>query len=126
LLARVSIGKIMKLPDWTKPALVGAGVGAVVLAIFGFSWGGWMTDGSAQDLADKLSSEAVATALTPYCVLKAQSDPNQAAVMQELGAASAYKKQSIIRDSGWATPLGMDAPNTLLARSCRSVLEEAS
>jgi hypothetical protein len=29
---------IMNIPEWTKPALVGAGAGAIALAIVGFSW----------------------------------------------------------------------------------------
>lgn len=116
----------MQLPDWTKPALVGAGTGAVVLAIVGFSWGGWLTGASAQDLAATQSSEAVAAALTPYCILKAQSDPNRVAIMQELKAASSYQKQSVIREAGWATPLGQETPNTLLSRSCLTALEATS
>ena len=113
----------MQLPEWIKPALVGAAIGAVVLAVFGFSWGGWMTGGNARDLAESQSSAAVATALTPYCVLKSRTDPNRVSVQAELDAASSYQKASIIRDAGWATPLGEESPNTQLAQLCLSALE---
>lgn len=114
----------MQLPNWIKPALMGAGAGAVILAIVGFSWGGWVTGGSAQELAETQSSEAVAAALTPYCVLKAQSDPNRVAVMKELEDARSYQRQSIVLDAGWATPLGVEAsPNAALAKSCLTALE---
>lgn len=113
----------MKLPEWTKPALIGAVVGAVVLAILGFGWGGWMTGGDAESMARMQTSAAVAEALTPYCVLKSQTDPNRVAVNAELEAASSYQKASIIRESGWATPLGEDAPNTQLAQLCLAALD---
>ena len=58
----------MQLPTWLKPALLGAGVGAIALAIVGFSWGGWVTGGSEKDMALMQSNVAVAAALTPYCV----------------------------------------------------------
>lgn len=116
----------MQLPDWTKPALMGAGVGAVALAIVGFSLGGWVTGGTAESLAKTQSSEAVAAALTPYCVLKAQTDPNRIAVMKELDDAASYQKQAVIRDAGWATPLGADTPNNELAKVCFAALTDAS
>ena len=34
---------IMQIPTWVKPAVYGAGAGAVALAIIGFTWGGWVT-----------------------------------------------------------------------------------
>jgi len=126
LLAHLSIGKIMHMPDWTKPTLVGAAAGAVVLAFLGFTWGGWVTDGTAQDMAEKQTQSAVASALTPYCVLKSQTDPNRADVQVELDAASGYQHQTIIEKAGWATPLGEDAPNHQLARSCLTALNDKS
>ena len=116
----------MKLPDWTKPALVGAGAGAIVLAILGFSWGGWVTGGSAQDMADKQAQTSVAAALTPYCLLKSRSDPDRASIQEELDAAASYQRLTIIEKAGWATPLGEDAPNHELARSCLTALTDKS
>ena len=54
----------MELPKWTEPALCGAGVGAIALAIIGFNWGGWVTGGTAAEMAEKSSRSAVAEALT--------------------------------------------------------------
>lgn len=41
----------MAAPEWLKPGLFGAGIGAVALAIVGFSWGGWVTGGTAEAMA---------------------------------------------------------------------------
>ena len=40
----------MTTPEWLKPGLVGAGVGAVALAAVGFGWGGWVTGGAAESM----------------------------------------------------------------------------
>ncbi len=46
----------MQVPSETKPALWGAAGGAIALAIVGFTWGGWMTTGTANKLAEWQSS----------------------------------------------------------------------
>lgn len=116
----------MKFPVWIKPALMGAGAGAIVLAIVGFSWGGWVTSGSAQDLAKKQSVAAVVAALTPYCVELSKSDPKSVDVFVELNAASSFGRKAIIEKAGWATPLGAEKPNTDLAQACQLALAAAA
>ena len=115
----------MKIPAWTKPALYGAGVGAIVCAIVGFSWGGWVTGGSAKDIAAKQSVAAVASALTPYCLQQAGADPATIDTMAALKAASTYNRRGIVEKAGWATPLGADKPNLELAQACQLKLAEA-
>ena len=116
----------MQLPTWLKPALLGAGVGAIALAIVGFSWGGWVTGGSAKDMAIKQSNVAVAAALTPYCVERAGgADAATMTTMTELKAATTYSRKGIIEKAGWATPMGAEKPNTDLAQACQLKLAEA-
>lgn len=116
----------MNIPEWTKPALYGAATGAVALAIIGFSWGGWVTAGSAQELADNQSATAVAAALTPYCVLQSTTDVNRATVMADFEKASTYSRRNVVEKAGWATPLGADASNRDLAQTCALALTPAS
>ena len=33
----------MTNPEWLKPGIYGALIGAVFVGVVGFSWGGWMT-----------------------------------------------------------------------------------
>lgn len=112
----------MKTPEWTKPAIYGAVVGAAALAIVGFSWGGWVTGAAAQKLADTATSAAIVTAMTPYCVAQAKSDPNSEAVLTEMKAASSYQRSGIVEKAGWATPLGADKPNSAVAKACGTEL----
>ena len=51
--------------DWEriKPVLWGAVGGAIVLAIVGFNWGGWVTGGTAVAMAKETAATAVAERL---------------------------------------------------------------
>lgn len=111
--------KFMQLPEWTKPALMGARAGAIALAVVGFSWGGWMTGGSAAEMSSKQSMAAIASVLTPYCVQNSKRDPKAAGILAELKAASTYQRRGIVADAGWATPLGSEKPDRALAELCQ-------
>ncbi|MEP3048893.1 MAG: hypothetical protein ABJL55_21320 [Roseibium sp.] len=108
----------MQIPEWTKPGLLGAGAGAIALAIVGFGWGGWMTSSSAEKLSNKQSIAATTSALTPYCVRNSQDDPKSTDVLAEIEKASSYKKRGIVEEAGWATPLGAEKPDRALAAAC--------
>ncbi len=57
---------------------IGALLGALALAILGFSWGGWYTASGAAKLADT----AAATALVPVCAAAIMADPAAAAQLK--------------------------------------------
>lgn len=123
-LPRHRLDVIMKFPEWTKPALLGVGTGAVAMAIVGFTWGGWVTGSSAAAMASKESMAATAMALTPYCVQQSQVDPNSTDVLAELEKASSYQRRGIVEKAGWATPLGAEKPDRALADACQKALSE--
>ncbi|AVX05239.1 hypothetical protein [Maritalea myrionectae] len=109
----------MQLPTWTKPALWGAGAGAITLAFVGFTWGGWVTGASAEDLATEMTETAVAEVLTPYCVRSSKTDPKAKEIFVQYEEASAYQRRQIIEKAGWATPLGAEEPNRELVKTCQ-------
>jgi hypothetical protein len=115
----------MNIPTWIKPALIGAGAGAVVLAFVGFSYAGWTTNTAAKDMSKKDVAMAVAAALTPYCVQNSAADPGGAAILAEMKAASVYNRKGIVEKAGWATPLGADKPSGDLAQACQLLLSES-
>ncbi len=65
--------KVMEISKETraavKPACWGAAGGAIALAIIWFTWGGWVTGGTAKTLGDA----AVTAALVPICADKFQA-----------------------------------------------------
>ena len=115
----------MNIPTWTKLGILGTIVGAAVLAIVGFSWGGWVTASTARKSSEAQMASSVATALTPYCIERSKSDPAAGKVLTELKAASSYDRSDVIEKAGWATPLGADKPNTALADLCEAELGKA-
>lgn len=112
----------MNIPAWIKPGVYGAIAGAVALAVVGFTWGGWVTAGSAQSQGDKRVAAAVVDALTPYCVDRSVIDPRASDVLAEFNAATASSRRGVIEKSGWATPPGAERPNRELAQSCQLAL----
>ncbi len=59
-----------------KSSLFGAAAGAAALAIIGFSWGGWVTGGTAEKIANRNASTAVVLALAPICVDNFRRQPD--------------------------------------------------
>lgn len=116
----------MNIPEWVQPALLGAVVGAAALAFVGFSYGGWVTGATAEKHSVTKTAEGVALALTPYCVARSKDDPAAATVLAELKAATGYNRRGVLEKAGWATPVGADKPNSLLAAACEAELGKAA
>jgi hypothetical protein len=112
----------MQTPEWLKPGIIGAGGGAVALAIVGFTWGGWVTGGTAEKMAAGQARLAVVTALVPLCVARSQADPNIAQITAELEGADSYKRPDMLMEAGWATMPGADAADRDLAKACAVTL----
>lgn len=108
----------MTLPIWIKPGLMGAVVGAIALAVIGFSWGGWITSGSAAEMAEEQAEDTLVAALVPFCVLQSAQDPNFATTIGEMKAARQYQRSDFIAKAGWATMPGQTEANLPVARAC--------
>lgn len=112
----------MQMPEWLKPALYGAGAGAAALAIVGFSWGGWVTGGSAQKMASAEARAEVVAALAPICVEQSRQDPNLKITLANLMEASSYKRGEMLMDTGWATMPGATEADRNVAKACMEAL----
>ena len=62
----------MKTPEWLNPGLCGA----AALAVIGFSWGGWVTGGTARTMAADQSKADVVAALSLICVDQSSAIPS--------------------------------------------------
>jgi hypothetical protein len=113
----------MQLPSATKPALWGAAGGAILLAIIGFTWGGWMTTGTANQLAGQRADSAVVAILTPICVEKFRQNVDATANLAALNKIStSWGQRDFVEKGGWATPPGAASPDYVLARACAEKL----
>lgn len=112
------------MPVQAKPFLWGMAVGAIALTITGFTWGGWMTDSTADALAQDHAEAAVVTALTPACVNRFRASPEASANLAALkDIDSSWKQRNYVRDGGWATmPESSPVGDRALAESCAEAL----
>ncbi len=112
----------MNTPEWLKPGLYGAAAGAAALAIVGFSWGGWLTGGTADKMASEQARLEVVSALVPICMEQSSQDPQVAATLALLKDASSYQRSDMLMKTGWATMPGSEDPNRNVARACMEKL----
>lgn len=113
----------MNTPEWLKPGVYGAVIGAILVGVVGFSWGGWVTGGTANDRALKMSHNDVITSMVPICLDMARSDPARLDKMSTIRAASTYQRRDALMEAGWATVPGSEEPNRDIAQACLAALE---
>jgi pimeloyl-ACP methyl ester carboxylesterase len=106
----------------TKNLLMGAVAGAVVLAIVGFSWGGWVTAGTAEKLADRKAADSVVLALAPMCVDNFRHQTDAGAQLVNFQKLSSYDQSSFVEKGGWATALGSKEYSTAITHACAKSL----
>jgi hypothetical protein len=96
--------------------------GAAAIAIIGFTWGGWVTGGSAQRSADNRASSAVVAALAPICLAQFQQKSDSVTQLAALKKVSFYEQGSLIEKAGWATMPGSAAPTAGVAQACAGLI----
>ena len=117
----------MKIPVETKPVLWGFAAGAVVSAIVGFTWGGWVTGGTAETGAAQRASAAVVVALAPVCVERFQRAADVSENLAALKKADSWSQGDFIEKGGWATSPGSKAADQVsaVAKACATLLAPA-
>jgi hypothetical protein len=113
----------MSIADKTEPFLWGAAAGAVALAIVGFTLGGWMTGGTAQERINASAQEAMLAALTPICVAQFRKDPKAKASLAALKETDSWKQAGFVSNGGWATvPGSTSEQDNEVAAACADAL----
>jgi aminoglycoside phosphotransferase (APT) family kinase protein len=117
----------MNIPVETKPAVWGMIGGAIAAAIIGFTWGGWVTGGTAETDAKQRADAAVVVALAPVCVERFQRAPDVAANLAALKKTDTWSQSSFIEKGGWATAPGAKATGqeSAVAKACAALLSPA-
>jgi hypothetical protein len=104
----------MQTPERLKPGLCSA----VALAVVGFSWGGWVTGGTARTVAADQSKADVVTALSLICVDQSKRDPQLSERLAAIKAASSWERGGIVSKNGWVPMPGTTEANSQVARDC--------
>jgi hypothetical protein len=117
----------MNIPAKTEPLLWGAATGAIALAIVGFTWGGWVTAGTAQQRAGAGAEQAMVASLAPICVAQFRKDPAAQASLAALKKIVGWEQGDYVSKGGWATMPGSTAePNREVAAACADALGKLS
>jgi pimeloyl-ACP methyl ester carboxylesterase len=112
-----------KLPVETTPFLWGAAAGAIALAIIGFSWGGWVTGSTAEQLASTRVDAAIVASLAPICVTQFQKGPEAMGRLAKLKEINSWEQGEFVSKGGWATmPGSSKEPNRDVASACAETL----
>jgi len=107
-----------------KPVLLGAVGGGIVLAVIGFAWGGWVTGGTAEKMAEELAQTTVVARLAPICVEQYNQDSEKDQKLKELKEESSWKGSDYAKNQGWATMPGEKEADSKVAAKCAELLVE--
>lgn len=111
----------------SKAMLFWACLASVVLTlIVGFTWGGWMTGGTAEEMVAKAAKDARADLVATVCVerfLGATDAQAQLAALKETGS---WQQRQLIEEGGWTKVPGIEKQNSEAVRLCAERLAEAT
>ena len=105
-----------------KLGLWGAIGGAIVLAIIGFTLGGWVTGGTAQKTAAETAENAVLDRLAPICVEQFNQDSGKDKKLIAMKTGKDWKRGDYVEKQGWATMPGEKNPDSRVAARCGDLL----
>lgn len=97
----------------------------VLTMIVGFTWGGWVTGGTARENAENAAENATAKLAASICAYRFLRGPDASAQLAALKEASSWERDSLIEDGGWVTFASMDKPVRGAADMCADQLASA-
>ena len=103
----------------SKAVLFWACAGSVIVAtIVGFSWGGWVTGGSAREMAEDSAAQARQELAAVVCVDRFMAAPDagdQLTALQEI--TTPYAQGKFVADGGWAIIVPASSPTDYTTRT---------
>lgn len=111
-----------KLPADTKPFLLGALAGAVIISWAGFDAFGWKTSGTTESLAVRRAEQAVVASQARICSAQFNGAKELPARMAELQKTDRYARGDLLAKAGFATMTGEKEPVSGVAQACAELL----
>jgi hypothetical protein len=120
------MSNISKRWDAYRPSKAGlmwscAGVCAATM-ILGFTWGGWVTGGTATRMSADAAHDARAQLAAASCVYRFNQGPEKAAQLAEIQKGQSYQVNGLLTKNGWATMPGDSEPVVGAADICGRTL----
>jgi hypothetical protein len=111
----------MKISASVEPAIWGAIGGAIAAGVIGFVWGGWVTGGTATEMAAAGAEKAIVQAFTPLCVAKAEQQPEQLVLLKK---ENSWERADFVVKAGWVANV-REKYRSAVAEACASTIVDA-
>ena len=97
-----SIGEVWKNYRPSKSVWFWSCVASVIATlIVGFTWGGWVTNGTAAQMSATAADNAKAQLAAAYCVTAFEGAPNAATQFATLKKTDSWQRSDFIDKGGW-------------------------
>ena len=93
--------------------------GAIIAIIIGFTWGGWVTAGTTQEMSD----EAVMASQTAICVAQFIKDPTYQEKLKEFNGMESWKRSELIEKGSWDKMPGQEKASYGVSSACVTGIE---
>jgi hypothetical protein len=97
-----------------KFGIWGIVIGAVIVMIMGFSWGGWSTAATTQKMSDK----AVVASQAAICVAQFMKAAGHEEKLKELKEINSWSRAEFIEKGGWDKMPGQETSDYDVSRAC--------
>ena len=120
---KASLGQKWSTARPTKTVVFWSWVASIVVTmIVGFTWGGWVTGGTARKMADVIGEDAVVKRLAPMCVVQFKLDGRKDQKLKGLKDTGTWEKTEYVKKQGWATMPGEKEADSRVADECVKLL----
>ena len=102
-----------------KYGVWGLVVGAVIVMIIGFAWGGWTTSSTTKTMTE----QALLASQSAICVAQFMKQPNHEEKLSELQRIDSWKRAEFIEKGGWDKMPGQKKADYAVSRACADGLE---
>ena len=103
----------------SKAVLFWACAGSVIVAtVVGFSWGGWVTGGSAREMAEDSAAQARQELAAVVCVDRFMAAPDASVQLTALKEMErSYQQGKFVEEGGWAIIVPASSPTDYKGRT---------
>ncbi len=102
-----------------KYAGLGTVIGAVIVVVLGFTWGGWVTANTSQEQSDA----AVLASRAAICVAQFTMSPDNKALLKTFQETESWKRSEFVNKGGWDKMPGEETARGFVSRACADGIE---
>ena len=98
----------------------------IATLVIGFGFGGWVTGGTAQEMAAQAAQDSRLELAAAVCAEDFMRAADARERLAKLKKAEWYERDDLVAESGWATMPGESDANSAVAAMCATRLAESA